>query len=192
MHIQLECTLKKRKKGLNYTQMAIWWNGGWYICSLGSLSVWNWMFCYPSLILSCDYFLGKAQTPMNSQRCLTHFYISHYFHLTPWTWETGLHTKRWLLAVSGMLLVSPSVSWSRPEFEPGFLPVWWVVFPSLCWFQCLTVFCCASEALTPTHWEEESPSRSSCPLVPVTRDVITHRVSTIPENEPLRNVVGIC
>jgi hypothetical protein len=61
---------------------------------LGVSPLWNWIFCYSSLNLSCDYFLGKAQTPVNSQRCLTYFYIAQYFCPTPQTWETHLHPKR--------------------------------------------------------------------------------------------------
>jgi hypothetical protein len=38
------------------------------------------------------------------------------------------------------------------------------VLPS--WCLCLTGFHCASEALTPTHREDKSPSGSSCPLAP--------------------------
>jgi hypothetical protein len=38
--------------------------------------------------------------------------------------------------------------------------------PLPCWFMCLTGFHCVSEAFTLTPWEEESPTRSSCPLVP--------------------------
>jgi hypothetical protein len=41
-------------------------------------------FCYPSLNLSCGYFLGKAPSPANSQRCLTYFppylNLSYWFH----------------------------------------------------------------------------------------------------------------
>jgi hypothetical protein len=40
------------------------------------------------------------------------------------------------------------------------------VLPSPHWFLHPTGFHCASEALTLTHQEEESPSRSSCPLAP--------------------------
>jgi hypothetical protein len=35
-------------------------------------------FCYPSLNLSCGYFLGKAQPP-NSWICLIHFHTAQYF-----------------------------------------------------------------------------------------------------------------
>jgi hypothetical protein len=70
-----------------------------------------------------------------------------------------------LLPVSGRWSVSPSAFWGRPEFEPGFLPVWWAVFTSPHLFLCLTGFCCASKT-TPTCQEDESPSGSSCLLVP--------------------------
>jgi hypothetical protein len=40
--------------------------------------------------------------------------------------------------------VSPSASWGRPEFEPGFLPLWWVGFPG--WFPSLSIILCATSA----------------------------------------------
>jgi hypothetical protein len=101
----------------------------------------------------------------------SHFHIlSHNTVLPPWSLnlrDTVSPPKRWLLGCpikrwSG----SPSVSWDRHEFEPRFLPIWWAVLPSPHWFLHLTGFCCASEALTPTRWEEESPSGSSCLLAP--------------------------
>jgi hypothetical protein len=109
--------------------------------------------------LTCDYFLGKAQAPVNSQRCLTHFHIAQYFCTTPWTWETWLHPKRSLLAVSGRWSVSPSTSWGRPEFEPGFLPVWWVVLPAPHQVLCI-------QGLHPNLPQGRIPSGSSCPLAP--------------------------
>jgi hypothetical protein len=85
----------------------------------------------------------------------------------------------------------PFASWGRPEFEAGFLSVWWAIIPSPCWFLCLTGFHCAFEALTPACQEEESPSGSSC----LTSGGIyswwsgeMHPVS----KEPPRNVVGGC
>jgi hypothetical protein len=99
-----------------------------FSCESSSLEL---NFCYPSLNLSCGYFLGKAQTPINSQGCLTHFCPA------PWTWETWFYPKRWLLVVSRRWSVSSSASWGRPEFELGFLPVWQAVLPFLHCFLCL-------------------------------------------------------
>jgi hypothetical protein len=39
--------------------------------------------------------------------------------------------------------------------KPKFLPVWWTLLPSHCWFLLLTRFHCASEAFTPTHQEDK-------------------------------------
>jgi hypothetical protein len=83
----------------------------------------------------------------------------------------------------GRWSLSPSASRGRPEYKPRFLPVWWVVLPSPCWFLCLTRFYCAAEALIPTHWEEECPIQIKLSIgaywrsgrhTPVTREVITH------------------
>jgi hypothetical protein len=40
------------------------------------------------------------------------------------------------------------------EFETGFLPAWRAML--LDWFLHLSGFCCASEALPPTRWDDES------------------------------------
>jgi hypothetical protein len=37
---------------------------------------------------------------------------------------------------------APSASWGRPEFEHGFLPVWWAGLPG--WFLSLSRFLCAT------------------------------------------------
>jgi hypothetical protein len=92
--------------------------------------------------------------------CLSsHFHIltAHHFHPTPWTWKTHLHPKRWLLVVSGRWSISPAASWGRPELKPEFLPVWWAMLLSPRWLLHPTGFHCASEALTPTLQEDESP-----------------------------------
>jgi hypothetical protein len=51
--------------------------------------------------------------------------------------------------VFGSWLDYPSVSWGRPEFEPGFLPVWWVGLPG--WFLSLSGFLCAPELTSLAH-----------------------------------------
>jgi hypothetical protein len=57
--------------------------------------------------------------------------------------------------VSGRWSDSPSASWSRSEFKPGFLPARRAVF--LSWFLCLSGVLCTSKALSPTRWENEFP-----------------------------------
>jgi hypothetical protein len=123
-----------------------------------------------------------------------HFHILSYNTILPYcclNLETWFHTKKWWLLGCSIERWSSSHSafWGKPEFEPEFLPVWWAVLPSPHWLLHLTGFCCASEAPTPTLWEDESPSGSSCPLVPggsppggpggctlVTREVTTHHL----------------
>jgi hypothetical protein len=87
----------------------------------------------------------------NSWRCLTHFCP------TPKPERPSFTPNRITWGIPGRWPASPSASWGRPEFEPGFLPVWWVVLPSphgSC--ASLGSVVCLSEALTPTRWEEES------------------------------------
>jgi hypothetical protein len=100
-----------------------------------------------------------------------HFHILSHSTILPYhslnLRDMGSPPKWWLLGCPiGRWSGSPSASWGRSEFEPRFLPVWWVVLPSPHWFLSLTGFHCATETLTPTPQEDESPSRSSCPLVP--------------------------
>jgi hypothetical protein len=74
----------------------------------------------------------------------------------------------WLLAVTVHLwevISLPFCLLSQAWIQTQVLTVWWAVFPSPRWFLCLTRFCCASEALYLIH-RDESPSISSCPLMP--------------------------
>jgi hypothetical protein len=61
---------------------------------------------------------------------------------------------------------STSVSWGRPDFEPGFLPVQWMYSPSLPG-SCTSLGSVVHlRPLTLIRWEDESPSGSNCPLAP--------------------------
>jgi hypothetical protein len=91
--------------------------------------------------------------------------LSHSTVLPPHSLNLRDTVSLWLLVVTSGLwevISLPFCLLRWPEFEPRFLPVWCV---SPHWFLSLTRFHCASEVLTPTHWDE-TPSGSSCQLVP--------------------------
>jgi hypothetical protein len=93
-----------------------WWMMQLFSCESPSLDL---NFCYLSLNLTCSYFLGKLNLT-NSWKCLTlnlRDLVSSEIGLLGGVWK--VISLPFCLPKAGRL------------FEPGFLPVWWVVFPSL-------------------------------------------------------------
>jgi hypothetical protein len=135
--------------------------------------------------------------PPNSQRCLTHF------HPTPLTWETWFHPNR---VIRGSLGV---ISLPFCLLRQAWIRMW--VITSLISGAPLSSLVPASHRV-PLCIRDPYPDSSGgwillwiilsigtwwdlLPVVgghnPVTREVITHHVSAIPDESP-RNVVGSC
>jgi hypothetical protein len=116
--------------------------------------------------------------------------LTQYFHPAPWTWETWFHPKRVITSGLWEVISLPfcllGQAWTSNQVLTSLMRG--APLPSL--VPCFTGFHCASEALTPTPQEEESPSGSTCLLVPggifswrpggghilVTREVIIHHL----------------
>jgi hypothetical protein len=84
-HTQLECTLKK--PFLNHTHRAIQWNGGWCICSLVSLPLWNWIFVTHLLTsvvaISWEKLTPCSPYPVLEVPCILHRVISFHLGCSP-------------------------------------------------------------------------------------------------------------
>jgi hypothetical protein len=117
---------------------------------------------------------------------LIYFHTVQYFCPAPWTWETVspqkvITSSLWEVISLPFCLLRQVWIWTQ------FLPIWWVVLPSLPWFLCLTS---SVVHLRPSPWLSGRMSLfsgSTCPLAPggifswqsrgcapVTREVTNH------------------
>jgi hypothetical protein len=143
----------------------------------------------------CSWTASQART-------FTHSNTAQYLCPTPW--ETRFHPKRRLLGcLTGCWLDSLSASWGRPEFEPGFLPVWWAPLPSLVPVPHQVLLCVwVPHPDSPGGWVfppdqavcwhliNRPFSRRSGGCIPATREVKNHHLCN-PGSKPPRNVTGI-
>jgi hypothetical protein len=167
-------------------------------------------FLIGSLILGEFHFLSSVYilviSPL-SDVLSSHFHIlSHStVHTTSWTWKTQFHP---LIVLIGCPIErwssSPSASWGRSELEPGFLPIWWVVDPSLLVPELHCVPLCIQGPHTELHgrwippqiklfigafWDLLLKFRED---VPQWQGRWQLTIFTILDNEPPRNVAGVC
>jgi hypothetical protein len=100
----------------------------------------------------CTHFISRLCLKLTISHTLTQH---NTYTLLPEPERHNFTPKRVLLGCLWSWSDSPSASRGRPEFEPGFLPVWWVGLPN--WFLSLSRFLCATRSCPLSSLEESLP-----------------------------------